>query len=120
MNPDLLANYDEETQGMWWRPRIADRAQAIVAHELAEHEYGGDPELALIAAPETKLPISHRREYSVRIETLNSPVPCAVSPPSSTSCARKRDDPPRVAAPSHSTDLWRLAPLFARCAPRRS
>ena len=44
---------------MWQRTRIADRAQAITAHELAEHEHGGDHELALIAGPETKLPISH-------------------------------------------------------------
>ncbi len=34
------------------------RAQAIVAHELAEHEYGGDHELALIAGAETELPVS--------------------------------------------------------------
>jgi len=59
MNPELLSNYDEETRKMWRRTRIADRAQAIIAHELAEHEYGGDHELALIAGPETKLPISH-------------------------------------------------------------
>ncbi len=44
---------------MWQRTRIGDRAQAIIAHELAEHEYGDDHELALIAGPETKLPISH-------------------------------------------------------------
>jgi hypothetical protein len=59
MNPELLLNYDEETRMVWRRTRIADRAQAIIAHELAEHEYGGDHELALIAGPETKLPISH-------------------------------------------------------------
>jgi hypothetical protein len=41
---------------LWRRTRIRDRAQAIIAHELAEHEYG-DHELALIAAPETTLPI---------------------------------------------------------------
>jgi hypothetical protein len=40
MNPDLLANYDEETKKMWRRTRISNRAQAIIAHELAEHEYG--------------------------------------------------------------------------------
>jgi hypothetical protein len=56
MNPDLLAvGYDETTQEMWRRTRIGDRAQAIVVHELAEHEYGGDHELALIAGPETEL-----------------------------------------------------------------
>jgi hypothetical protein len=60
MNPDLLAvGYDEATQEIWRRTRIGDRAQAIVVHELAEHEYGGDHELALIAGPETELPISH-------------------------------------------------------------
>jgi hypothetical protein len=60
MNPDLLAvACDEETHEMWRRTRIRDRVQAIIAHELAEHEYGGDHELALIAGPETKLPISH-------------------------------------------------------------
>ena len=58
-NPELLASYDEETRKKWRRTRIADRAQAIIAHELAEYEYGGDHELALIAGPETKLPISH-------------------------------------------------------------
>ena len=60
MNPDLLKDgYDEEAQRAWQRTRIRDRAQAIIAHELAEHEYGGDHELALIAGPETELPISH-------------------------------------------------------------
>jgi hypothetical protein len=59
MNPDLPANYDDEaTQELWRHTRISDRAQAIIAHELAEHEYG-DHELALIAGPETTLPISH-------------------------------------------------------------
>ena len=33
--------------------------QAIVAHEKAESEYDGDHELALIAAPDTELPITH-------------------------------------------------------------
>jgi hypothetical protein len=59
MNPDLMAPYDEATQKLWRRTRIRDRAQAIIAHELAEYEYGGDHELALIAGPETTLPISH-------------------------------------------------------------
>ncbi len=58
MNPDLLANYDEATRTLWKRTRIKDRAQAIIVHELAEHEYK-DHELALIAGPETELPISH-------------------------------------------------------------
>jgi hypothetical protein len=67
MNPDLLANgYDEVTQKAWQRTRIGDRAQAIIAHELAEHEYGGDHELALIAGPETELPISHAARELLR------------------------------------------------------
>ena len=66
MNPDLLANYDDETKIAWRLTRIIDRAQAIIAHELAEHEYGGDHELALIAGPETKLPISHEARELLR------------------------------------------------------
>jgi hypothetical protein len=66
MNPELLANYDEATQKAWQRTRIADRAQAIIAHELAEHEYGGDHELALIAGPETKLRISQTARELLR------------------------------------------------------
>jgi hypothetical protein len=59
MNPELLTlAYDEATQEMWKHTRIRDRAQAIIAHELAEHQYEGDHELALIAGPETELPIS--------------------------------------------------------------
>ena len=53
---------------MWGRTRISDRAQAIIAHELAEHEHG-DHELALIAGPETKLPISDpARELLMQME----------------------------------------------------
>jgi hypothetical protein len=67
MNPDLLAaNYDEATQEMWRKTRLIDRAHAIIAHELAEHEYGGDHELALIAGPETKLSISDRARVLLR------------------------------------------------------
>ena len=59
MNPDLLATgYDQATQELWRHTRIRDRAQAVIAHELAEAEHK-DHELALIAGPETKLPISH-------------------------------------------------------------
>jgi hypothetical protein len=59
MNPNRLKDgYDEATQKMWQRTRILPRAQAINAHELAEHEYK-DHELALIAGPETKLPVSY-------------------------------------------------------------
>ncbi len=66
MNPDLLANYDDETKIAWRRTRINDRAQAIIAHELAEHDYGGDHELALIAGPEPKRPISHAARELLR------------------------------------------------------
>ena len=67
MNPELLANYDEAAQGARKRTRIADRAQAIIAHELAEHEHG-DHELALIAGPETPLPISHAARELLRAQ----------------------------------------------------
>jgi hypothetical protein len=70
MNPDLLfRNYDEAAREIWRKTRIGDRAHAIITHELAEHEYHGDHELALIAGPETKLPISHAaRELLRRME----------------------------------------------------
>jgi hypothetical protein len=66
MNPDLMAPYDEETQRMWRRTRIGDRAQAIIAHELAEYQNNRDHELALIAGPETELPISHAARELLR------------------------------------------------------
>jgi hypothetical protein len=67
MNPELLtAAYDEPTQKLWRGTRIRDRAQAIIAHELAEHRYDGDHELALIAGPETDLPISHAARELLR------------------------------------------------------
>jgi len=67
MNPDLLAvRYDEEAQKAWRRTRIKDRAEAIIAHELAEHEHGSDHELALIAGPETKLAIRHAARTLLR------------------------------------------------------
>jgi hypothetical protein len=60
MNPAAMDGPFSEACGKVWRKtRLKDRIQAIIAHERAEHEYGGDHELALIAAPETKLPISH-------------------------------------------------------------
>ena len=66
MNPELLTeNYDEATRRAWQRTRLPDRAQAIIAHELAEHEHG-DHELALIAAPETDRPISHAARELLR------------------------------------------------------
>jgi hypothetical protein len=36
-----------------------DQMGEIIAHEPAEHEYGGDHELTLITGPERKLPMSH-------------------------------------------------------------
>jgi hypothetical protein len=65
MNLDLLANYDEATQELWRHTRIANRAGAIIMHELAEHEYG-DHELALIAGPETELVIRHASRELLR------------------------------------------------------
>jgi hypothetical protein len=65
MNPDLLANDDEDTRRLWRRTRIGDRAQAIIAHEMAEHELG-DHEPALIAGPETELPINHAARELLR------------------------------------------------------
>jgi hypothetical protein len=67
MNPDLLSvAYDEESQKTWRRTRIKDRAEAIIAHELAEHEHSGDHELALIAGPETDLTISRSARELLR------------------------------------------------------
>jgi hypothetical protein len=34
----MAGAYDEETQKLWRRTRIGDRAQAIIAHELSEYE----------------------------------------------------------------------------------
>ena len=70
MNPDLLKDgYDQEAQRAWRSTRIRDRAQAIIAHEIAEHEYDGDHELALIAGSETKLAISSEaRELLKKME----------------------------------------------------
>ena len=67
MNPELLTeNDDADTRRAWQRTRLGDRAQAIIAHELAEHEYGGDDELALIAGPETKRPVSQAARELLR------------------------------------------------------
>ena len=67
MNPDLLAvGYDEPAQKTWRRAGIRDRSAAIIPHELAENESDGDHELALIAGPETKLPISHAARELLR------------------------------------------------------
>jgi hypothetical protein len=67
MNPELLSEaYDDEAREAWQRTRIGDRAEAIIAHELAEHEYGGDHELALIAGPETELQFSDNARELLR------------------------------------------------------
>jgi len=67
MNPELLsASYNEATQQLWRRTRIVDRAQGIIAHELAENEHSGNHELALIARSDTRLLISHRARELLR------------------------------------------------------
>ena len=67
MNPALLdAAYDEATGEMWRRLPLRHRIQAIIPHEIAEHEYQGDHELALIAGAETKLTISFRAREMLR------------------------------------------------------
>jgi hypothetical protein len=66
MNPDLLANgFNDATQKLWQRTRVRDRAQAIIIHELAEYEHC-DHELALIAAPDTTLPITQEARELLR------------------------------------------------------
>jgi hypothetical protein len=57
--------YDEETGRHWRRTRLKSRIEAIIAHELAEHDHG-DHELALIAGPETDRPISHEAKELLR------------------------------------------------------
>ena len=66
----IMARADSlDAQRTWRWTRISDRAQAIIAHEIAEHEYGGDHELALIAGSETKLAISREaRELLKKME----------------------------------------------------
>jgi hypothetical protein len=67
MNPHLLdAAFDEDTGKLWRKTKIRARAEAIIAHELAEHEHNGDHELALIAAAETVLPVSHEARELLR------------------------------------------------------
>jgi hypothetical protein len=66
---DIPGQTDQSAQRTWKRTRLKDRVQAIIVHELAEHEYGDDHELALIAGPVTELPISHAaRELLKRME----------------------------------------------------
>jgi hypothetical protein len=59
-------NRPPETRKARQKTRLDDRAQAIIAHELAEHEHGRDHELPLIAGPETALPISHEARERLR------------------------------------------------------
>jgi len=54
MNPELLAG---EAGKIWAKSRLKSRMQAIIAHELAEHETGSH-EASLKAASETRLPIA--------------------------------------------------------------
>jgi len=64
MNPDLLAG---EAAKVWAKSGLKSRMQAIIAHELAEHETGSH-EAALQSAPQTRLPIDEgatRREQTV-------------------------------------------------------
>ncbi|HEY2157972.1 MAG TPA: hypothetical protein VGH33_20255, partial [Isosphaeraceae bacterium] len=66
MNPALLdASFDEETGRLWRRTKLRPRIEAIIAHELAEHECR-DHELALIAGAETTLPVSHAARELLR------------------------------------------------------
>ncbi len=69
MNPAAMdAPYGEACGQIWRKTRLKDRMQAIIAHEKAEHEYDDDHELALIAAPETKLPISNPARELLRAQ----------------------------------------------------
>jgi hypothetical protein len=69
MNPSAMDEpYGEECGKLWRKTRLKDRIQAIVVHERAEHQYNGDHELALIAAPETTLPISHAARELLRAQ----------------------------------------------------
>jgi len=66
MNPAAMDGpYGEECGKVWRKSRLPDRMQAIIAHEKTEHQYQ-DHKMALIAAPETKLPISYRAREILR------------------------------------------------------
>lgn len=60
--------YGEACGKLWRRTKLKARIEAVIAHEAAEHAHGGDHELALIAAPETKLPISHAARELLRAQ----------------------------------------------------
>ena len=67
LNPELLdAAYNRDTGRMWRSLRLRPRIESIIAHEVAEHEQGGDHELALIAGAETKLPVSFEAREMLR------------------------------------------------------
>ena len=69
MNPDAMEKpYGEACGEVWRKTGLRARIEAIIAHEQAEHQHGGDHELALIAAPETKLPISHATRHLLRAQ----------------------------------------------------
>jgi hypothetical protein len=69
MNPSVMDGpYGEECGKLWRKSKSPGRMQAIIAHERAEHEHGGDHELSLIAAPETDLPISKRAKEILRAQ----------------------------------------------------
>jgi hypothetical protein len=68
MNPSAMAAFGEECEKLWRKTKIRPRIQAIIAYEKAEHEHGGDHELALIAASETELPISHEARELLRAQ----------------------------------------------------
>jgi hypothetical protein len=53
MNMELLSG---EAGQVWAKSRLRSRMEAIIAHELTEHETGSHAS-ALQAAPETRLPI---------------------------------------------------------------
>lgn len=67
MNPAVMEqDYGGACGQLWRKTRLRDRMQAIIAHEKAEHHHDGDHELALIAGPETTLPISHAARELLR------------------------------------------------------
>jgi hypothetical protein len=67
MNPAAMDGpYGEECGNLWRKSCLRDRMQAIIAHEKAEFENHSDHELALIAAPETDLPISRGTRAMLR------------------------------------------------------
>ncbi len=69
MNPAVMDRpYGEECGKVWRKTKIRPRIEAIIAHEYEEKHHGGDHELALIAASETDLPISHEARELLRAQ----------------------------------------------------